>query len=268
MGDHHHGHGHSHGHSHGHGHAHEEDEDEHDHHAHDQHGGDTNLRAAYIHVLTDALTSVLAIVALLGGYFYGFDWMDPAMGIIGAAVIAYWSWGLIRSSGSVLLDVVPSQKLIGKIRSRLETRGDRVSDLHVWRLGPGHMGVIASVVSDRPQSPDSYKELLRGMNNLSHVTVEVHSTGEPTTLPLEGVTEVKPEILSEIEHTAEHVPGIMKVMNVSARWLGDKLYAEVDLGVDPSLPISAADKITTAYEAELIEHIPALQTAHIRVRGA
>lgn len=266
MGDHHH----HHGHGHGHGHAHEEEEHDHDHahHDHGHHGHDTNLRAAYIHVLTDALTSVLAIAALLGGRFFGWDWMDPAMGVIGSMVIAYWAYGLIRSAGSVLLDVVPSQKLIGKIRSRLEARGDRVSDLHVWRLGPGHMGVIASVVADQPQSPDSYKDLLRGMDSLSHVTIEVHPSGEPTTLPLEGVTMVKPEILSEIEHTAEHVPGIMKVMNISARWLGDKLHAEVDLGVDPSLPVSAADKITAAYEAELMEHIPALQMAHIRVRAA
>lgn len=142
------------------------------HHDHGHHH-DSNLRAAYVHVLADALTSVLAIVALLAGKFYGLTWMDPAMGIVGAIVIASWSWGLILSTGAVLLDTVPNQNLVTTIRQRLEVDGDRVADLHIWRLGPGHTGVIAAIVSDNPQSPDVYKQRLAALTDLSHITVEV-----------------------------------------------------------------------------------------------
>lgn len=135
---------------------------------------DTNLRAAYVHVLADAMTSVLAIVALLAGRFYGWVWMDPAMALVGVCVILSWSMGLTRSAGTVLLDMVPDRRLAGHIRKRLEVDGDRVSDLHLWRLGPGHAGVIASVVSDRPQPPAEYKRRLEGIAGMSHVTVEVH----------------------------------------------------------------------------------------------
>lgn len=155
------------------GHHHHGDEDDHHHHHH--HGHDTNIRAAYVHVLADALTSVLAIVALLSGRFFGWAWLDPAMGVIGALVIANWSWALIRASGSVLLDTVPDEHLAAAIRSRLEVEGDRVSDLHLWRLGPGHIGLIAAVVSDRPKAVEVYKQRLAGIGGLSHVTVEVHA---------------------------------------------------------------------------------------------
>jgi len=172
AGDHdHHHHDHAH-----HDHAHQA----HDHHAHDDHdhhrvnAHDTNLRAAYVHVLADAVTSVLAIVALLAGRFYGWVWMDPAMALIGVCVILSWSFGLVRTAGTVLLDMVPDRHLAGTIRKRLEVDGDRVSDLHLWRLGPGHAGLIASVVSDHPQRPAVYKERLEGIEGLSHVTVEVH----------------------------------------------------------------------------------------------
>ena len=152
-------HDHDHGHHHG----------DHDHHDH-------NLGAAYMHVLADALTSVLAIAALVAGLFFGWVWMDPMMGIVGALVIANWSLSLLRSSGAVLLDTVPDARLSGEIRKCLEVGGDRVADLHLWRLGPGHVGVIASVVSDAPQSPDAYKSRLAGLSDsLSHVTVEVHA---------------------------------------------------------------------------------------------
>lgn len=146
---------------------------DHDHGNHHGHHHDSNLRAAYVHVLADALTSVLAIVALLAGKFYGLTWMDPAMGIVGAIVIASWSWSLILSTGAVLLDTVPNQNVVTEIRQRLEVDGDKVADLHIWRLGPGHTGVIAAIVSDNPQPPDVYKQRLAAVTNLSHITVEV-----------------------------------------------------------------------------------------------
>jgi len=124
-------------------------------------------------VVADALTSVLAIVALLAGRFYGLTWMDPAMGLVGAVVIISWSISLVRSAGAVLLDLVPSQHLAAAIRSRLEAGGDRVADLHLWRLGPGHTGVIAAIISDDPQPPEAYKQRLAAIGGLSHVTVEV-----------------------------------------------------------------------------------------------
>ena len=153
--------------AHHHGHAHDDD-----HHHH--HGHDTNLRAAYVHVLADALTSVLAIVALSCGLLFGWVWLDPLMALVGVAVILSWSYGLIRAAGAVLLDMVPDRRLAGTIRKRLEVDGDRVSDLHLWRLGPGHTGLIAAVVSDRPQAPSAYKARLADIAGLSHVTVEVH----------------------------------------------------------------------------------------------
>ena len=120
------------------------------------------------------MTSVLAIAALLTGRFYGWVWMDPMMGIVGAGFIAAWSIGLIRSSGAVLLDTVPDPKLAGLIRERLETGDDRLADLHLWRVGPGHTAMVAAIVSDQPQSPGTYKAKLDGIDGLSHVTVEVH----------------------------------------------------------------------------------------------
>lgn len=156
-----------------------DDDDDHDHAHHHHHAHDSNLRAAYVHVLADAMTSVLAIVALLAGRFYGWVWMDPAMALVGVCVILSWSVGLTRSAGTVLLDMVPDRRLAGHIRKRLEIDGDRVSDLHLWRLGPGHAGVIASVVSDRPQPPAEYKRRLEGIAGLSHITVEVHHCAGP-----------------------------------------------------------------------------------------
>jgi cation diffusion facilitator family transporter len=154
---------------HHHGHAHDQDdEDDHHHHSHDH-----NIRAAYIHVLADAVTSVLAIGGLLMGRFYGFVWMDALVGIVGAGVIISWGLGLMRSSGAVLLDVVPSRGLADRVRARLEVGGDRVADLHLWQLGPGHAGVIASVVTEHPQPPQNYKSRLAGIAGLSHVTIEV-----------------------------------------------------------------------------------------------
>lgn len=155
-----------------HGHHHHHDQGHHnDHHTH---GQDNNLRAAYLHVLADALTSVLAIVALLAGSVYGWLWLDPAMGIVGALVIARWSWGLIHTAGGVLVDYVPADEdLSEEIRSVIEVEGDVVIDLHVWQLGPGHHGAIVSVVSDNPKAPSHYRAKLAHIHDLSHVTVEV-----------------------------------------------------------------------------------------------
>ena len=154
-------------------HHHHQDGADHDHHHHDHHH-DSNLRAAYVHVLADAMTSVLAIVALLAGRFYGWVWLDPVMALVGVGVILSWSYGLLRSAGAVLLDMQPDHRLPARIREALELGGDRVSDLHLWRLGPGHLGLIAVVVSDHPAEPSTYKRRLAGLSALSHVTIEVH----------------------------------------------------------------------------------------------
>jgi cation diffusion facilitator family transporter len=150
----------------------------HDHHHEGEHGHhhhlDHNLRAAYLHVLADALTSVLAIAGLLAGSVYGWIWMDPAMGIIGAIVIARWSWGLMKESGTVLLDAASDPKLHNAIRQVLEVDGDHIPDLHVWRVGPGHMAAVISIVSHHPQAPDAYKAKLSHLEQLCHTTVEVH----------------------------------------------------------------------------------------------
>ena len=166
---HHHGHGHEHHHHHGHDHAHD-----HPHaHGHAQ-ASDNNLRAAYLHVLADALTSVLAIVALVLGSLFGWGWMDPAMGIVGGLVIARWSWGLIRDAGGVLLDYVPAgEDLPDKIRQAIENEGDRITDLHVWQLGPGHHGAIIAIRATYPHEPSHYRKKLAHIHDLSHVTIEV-----------------------------------------------------------------------------------------------
>ena len=143
---------------------------EHGHHHHHDH----NLRAAYLHVLADALTSVLAIAGLLAGSLYGWIWMDPAMGIIGAVVIARWSWGLAKDSGAVLLDTMGDPQLPNTIRQILEVDGDHVPDLHVWRVGPGHMAAVISIVSHQPQAPEVYKAKLSHLKPLCHTTIEVH----------------------------------------------------------------------------------------------
>lgn len=164
--DHHHHHGHHH-HHHGH---------DHDGHAH---GQDNNLRAAYLHVLADALTSVLAIAALLLGRAYGWFWADPVMGIVGAIVISRWSWGLIRDTGGVLLDRVPDGGQIeAQLRGMIETGADSVTDLHIWQIGPGHYAVILSVASQSPKSASEYKAMIGRIEQLSHITVEVHQIGQ------------------------------------------------------------------------------------------
>lgn len=152
-------------------------EDDHGEHAEDHHGHhhDLNLRAAYVHVLADAVTSVLAIVALSLGWAFGWLWTDPLAGMAGALVIANWSWGLVRQAGAVLLDATPDPTLAGRIHGALETAGDKVTDLHLWRIGPGHCGAIISLVSHEPRRPADYKARLAGLTGLSHVTVEVEA---------------------------------------------------------------------------------------------
>jgi cation diffusion facilitator family transporter len=144
-----------------------------DHHGH--HLGDSNLRAAYVHVLADALTSVLAIAGLSAAWAFGWTFMDPLVGLVGMTVIAAWALSLIRTAGGVLLDTVPDPQLAQRIRERIETGGDRLTDLHLWQVGPGHAALVASVVSDSPQPPSVYKERLEGLAGLSHVTIEVNA---------------------------------------------------------------------------------------------
>jgi cation diffusion facilitator family transporter len=148
----------------------------HHHHGHDHHGkgGDNNIRAAYLHVIADAFTSVLAIAALTLGSLYGWSWLDPLMGIVGGLIIANWSWSLMKSSGGVLLDVVPEGKTLpGEIRNAIETEDDRITDLHVWQVGPGHYAAIVAIVTAKPRDAAFYKGRLLALEELSHVTVEV-----------------------------------------------------------------------------------------------
>ena len=160
---------HHHGHDRGHDHHHAD-------HEHGRHGHDNNLRAAYLHVLADALTSVLAIAALLVGRSYGWLWADPAMGVVGALVIARWSWGLIRDAGGVLLDApAEGPQIRQEIEDILAATGDTLKDLHVWQIGPGHFAAIVSVASATPQPAQHYKALLLPVHELSHVTVEVQA---------------------------------------------------------------------------------------------
>ncbi len=156
-------------HDHHHGHSHSDHDHDHD------HGKDQNLRAAYLHVLADALTSVLAIIALVAGSLYGWIWMDPMMGIVGALVIARWSWGLMRDTGATMLDYRQSDDPIAaKIRWVVEAEGDHITDLHVWQLGPGHHAAIVAVTTRVLQEPANYRDKLVKAAGLSHITVEVN----------------------------------------------------------------------------------------------
>ena len=168
------GSGHAHAHAHEHEHEHEHEHTEHAH-VHSPSHADNNLRSAYLHVLADALTSVFAIAALLAGKFLGWDWMDPLCGLLGALVILRWSLALARDAGAVLLDTENDPELAERVRARLEeTNGDRVTDLHVWRVGPGRFAAIVSLVSDDARAPEHYKERLTDIACLAHVTVEVN----------------------------------------------------------------------------------------------
>ncbi|TBW35423.1 cation transporter [Azotobacter chroococcum] len=166
---------HHHGHAHGHDHA----DHDHDHdHGHAQGGRDLNRHAAYLHVLTDALTSVAAIVALLGGKFFGWSWLDPLMGIVGALVIGVWARGLLVETGKVLLDREMDSPMVERVRATLEHEPDtEVADLHLWRVGRAQYACILSVVTHGDGSADRYKACLTGISGLVHVTVEVNRCG-------------------------------------------------------------------------------------------
>lgn len=155
---------------------------DHDHHAHGDesatsHHHDHNLRAAYLHVVADAMTSLLAIVALLAGKSLGWIWMDSVMGIVRALVITRWSYGLLRDTSTILLDNSIDNETVSRIRAVVESDADnRVSDLHVWRVGSHHLAAVLSVVTHFPKQPEHYKELLARFN-VVHVTVEVNPCG-------------------------------------------------------------------------------------------
>ncbi|MFC4256730.1 CDF family Co(II)/Ni(II) efflux transporter DmeF [Altererythrobacter xixiisoli] len=190
MGGHSHGHGHGHGHGHHHSHAHHHhhhDDDDHDHqHGHDHDddhghgtatkpgkktGHDNNLRAAYVHVLADALTSVLAIVALLAGRYLGWVWLDPLMGIVGAVVITRWAWSLMRDTGAILLDMADPQ-LLKEIHDCVEAPGDaRIADVHIWQVGPQAHAAIVDVIGH--VTPAQIRQRLLPVHEIAHLTVAV-----------------------------------------------------------------------------------------------
>jgi cation diffusion facilitator family transporter len=151
------------------------EEHDHDDRGHGVDARDHNIRAAYVHVIADAAVSVLAIIGLTLAKTFGWLWMDPLAGIVGALVIANWSYGLMRDTGAILLDVCPTDTIEKKVRQAIETAGDQLLDLHVWRLGPGHFGAVVAVATEVAQrSPAYYHAILRGFKGLSHITVEVH----------------------------------------------------------------------------------------------
>lgn len=155
--------------------------DEHHHHDHDhdhehhQAHVDHNLRAAYMHVLADALTSVLAIVALAGGMLYGWQFLDPVMGLVGAALVGRWAWGLARDSGEVLLDAEDHGRVAGEVRRLMEAIPDHeVADLHLWRIGPASRACILSLVTHQPRPAEYYRQTLAAIPGLDHLTVEIN----------------------------------------------------------------------------------------------
>ena len=186
SGSHHHGHDHaqqhhahhdhddhdhqeSHDHGSGHGHPHEA-------HAHDAAHRDNNMRAALVHVLADAAVSVLVIAGLLLARTFGWLWMDPLAGIVGAIVIGSWSYSLIRDTGAILLDRNPDLHMTDDLREVVESEGDRVADLHLWRLGPGHLGAIISITSSTGRDVAFYRAKLARFSALSHLTVELENS--------------------------------------------------------------------------------------------
>ncbi|MGL5048564.1 MAG: cation diffusion facilitator family transporter, partial [Shewanella sp.] len=171
-----HDHGHDHSHEHGHDHSHEHDH-QHEHKGKAAHvGHDHNLRAAYFHVLADALTSVLAIAALLFGKYMGLTWLDPIMGIVGAVIISRWSWGLIQQTSPILLDGGVKKSLQRKVMETLEAVPDHhVADLHLWRISADHHAIMVSIVSHSPKDVSYFNKLLSKFPELAHITIELHT---------------------------------------------------------------------------------------------
>jgi len=156
--------------------------DEPHHHGHAEHGHhhDLNLKAAYVHVLADTFTALGAVVALSAGYFWGWVWLDPAMGLVGTIVILSWAYTLLRDTGSILLDHVPtSSDLPEVIREGIEEDGDsKITDLHIWQVGVNQFAAVISVVAHNPKTPEAYRQSLRIHEELVHVSVEVQSCHE------------------------------------------------------------------------------------------
>lgn len=160
---------------HHHHHDHDDDHDDHDHdHHHHDHDRDNNMRAALVHVFADAAVSVLVIAGLLLAWRFGWLWIDPVVGIVGAVVIASWAATLIRATGAILLDMNPDAALSAKLRAVVESEGDELADLHLWRLGPGHLGAIVAVRTSSAREAAHYRARLLAVATLSHLTVEVH----------------------------------------------------------------------------------------------
>lgn len=169
-------HHHHHGHDHGHG-----DPGQ----AHDHAHHDLNLRAAYLHVLADATTSVTAIVALLAGKYFGWSWLDPVMGIVGSVVVGVWAYGLVRDTSGILLDRTPETSDLPEVMRRdVESDGDSmVTDLHIWQVGAGKFSAIVGIVAHDPKPAEAYRELFREHEELVHVTIEVQRCNEQGTFP-------------------------------------------------------------------------------------
>ena len=154
---------------HSHAHHHDHDHDSHRHHH------DHNLRAAYLHVLADAMTSLLAIVALVSGKYFGWNWLDPIMGVVGAIIITRWSFALLKQTSPILLDASIEEEYQQAIKETIEKDSDnRISDIHVWKVGANHYAAIIALVTHHPNSTEHYKKLLSHFHKLSHVTIEVN----------------------------------------------------------------------------------------------
>jgi cation diffusion facilitator family transporter len=170
-----------------HHHGHSHDAHSHDHeHPHEPH--DLNLRAAYLHVLADAMTSVTAIVALLAGKYFGWSWLDPVMGVVGSAIVGVWAYGLVRDTSGILLDRTPeSSDLPEVMRRAAESDGDSlVTDLHIWQVGAGKFAAIVSIVAHHPKPIETYRALFREHQELVHVTVEVQACHEHAPSPMQS----------------------------------------------------------------------------------
>ena len=164
-------------------------DDHHDHHHHhdEHHHHDHNLRSAYLHVIADALTSLLAIIALLAGKYAGWNWLDPVMGIVGAVIITRWSYGLLQQTGPILLDASIDQEYQDAVQKTIEDDADnKVSDIHIWKVGANHYSAMIALVTHSPQTANYYKGLLKDFHKLSHVAIEVNACEDKPSLPAQG----------------------------------------------------------------------------------